>query len=322
MSQVSALSNQLESHIAELCRLERHPQSPGYFRAQDYLADSIQSLGYSVQRHEFWDRPSGLCCNIYAESQESTGPHILIGAHYDGLERSGPAADDNASAVAVVLELMRILKGQPNLSFVFFDVEENYGWGALHGSKQFARFYPKPLSAVVVLDLVGGSLFPQMEPTYFQFGNAMPAFESDTLEFWHLPIEFLEPLGGWGARSDYRAFRAKGLPYTFVSSGTPWYYHSKDDSPERLSLSKMQALTDALASRLRKGLNPKLEQASWQNLSDLLIRLQAHPELRHEFFDKLKIKQTPSRWDIVRLYSIVLPRLKKLKSGLWADCSH
>jgi len=310
----------LQSHINELCSADRAPGSKGYFRAQEYLEDQIAQLGFTPQRHEFWDRPAGLCRNIYAESSVSNAPHILIGAHYDGLARSGPAADDNASAVAVVLELMKALQSKANFTFTFFDVEENYGWGALHGSKQFAKFYNRPLSAVIILDLVGGALIPLMESTYFQFGPALPQLQSEKLEFWHLPIKFLEPLGGLGARSDYAAFRKRGIPYTFISSGTPWYYHTQDDSPERLSMEKMAGLTEALLRALEIGTVLNSDHSSWNEFPVLMDRLQAHPELKHQFLDKLKLKEKPSRLDIVRMYALVLPRLKKHKSSLWDGC--
>ena len=62
---------------------------------------------------------------------------LLIGAHYDGPIKS-PGADDNASAVAALLELCRAFKKNPpkrSVWMVAFDQEE---WGML-GSKALSK---------------------------------------------------------------------------------------------------------------------------------------------------------------------------------------
>jgi Zn-dependent M28 family amino/carboxypeptidase len=62
---------------------------------------------------------------------------ILIGAHYDGVPGS-PGADDNASGVAVLLELARFFYANPAkhpLQLIAFDLEE-YG---LVGSEIYAK---------------------------------------------------------------------------------------------------------------------------------------------------------------------------------------
>ncbi|MBU4371316.1 MAG: M28 family peptidase, partial [Proteobacteria bacterium] len=50
----------------------------------------------------------------------------VIGAHYDTVAGT-PGADDNASAVAILLEMCRLLKGyspERTLKLVFFTLEE------------------------------------------------------------------------------------------------------------------------------------------------------------------------------------------------------
>lgn len=48
---------------------------------------------------------------------------VIIGAHYDSVPNS-PAADDNASAVAVMLACAKELKDEKNICFVAFNCEE------------------------------------------------------------------------------------------------------------------------------------------------------------------------------------------------------
>lgn len=66
--------------------------------------------------------------NIVAEVRGTEFPEkiILIGAHYDTIEGT-PGADDNASAVAGLLELHRLISGTPakrTIRFVAFTLEE------------------------------------------------------------------------------------------------------------------------------------------------------------------------------------------------------
>jgi aminopeptidase YwaD len=70
-------------------------------------------------------------------------PWLLVGAHYDGPPRS-PGADDNASGVAVLLEVARTLQELPlrrTMQVVAFTLEENQGpWGPSRiGSRVFVK---------------------------------------------------------------------------------------------------------------------------------------------------------------------------------------
>jgi len=61
---------------------------------------------------------------------------LIVGAHYDGVS-SGPGADDNASGVAAMLEVARVLSAQPlqaSVDFAAFSFEE----AGLVGSSQMA----------------------------------------------------------------------------------------------------------------------------------------------------------------------------------------
>lgn len=91
--------------------------------ARTYIAESLTAAGWTSQEQPFED---GI--NIVAE-RTGTDPEsgtILLGAHYDSVARS-PGADDNASGVATLLEIARLLGPEPTprtLKLVFFDLEE------------------------------------------------------------------------------------------------------------------------------------------------------------------------------------------------------
>jgi hypothetical protein len=78
---------------------------------------------------------------------------ILIGAHYDSVPKT-PGADDNASAVAVMLAVARYVGARSDVAFVAFNGEE-YG---LLGSHEFVGTMSgdmKRLEQVHVLEMVG-----------------------------------------------------------------------------------------------------------------------------------------------------------------------
>lgn len=120
-------------------------------QARAYLRDTLSQLGWkpTLQRFE-----QGV--NVLAE-RPGTDPKagkILVAAHYDSVPGS-PGADDNASGVAVVLEVARLLR-QPtarSLQVAFFDREER----GLLGSRAFAGEDRRllGLKGVIVLDMVG-----------------------------------------------------------------------------------------------------------------------------------------------------------------------
>jgi len=103
-------------------------------QAADYIHASLQSLSYKVEPHLFIDGGREFQ-NIIATRLGVRHPdkRVLIVAHYDTVENS-PGADDNASGVAVLLELARVL--QPvefdrTVQFVAVNLEEQQREGSL-----------------------------------------------------------------------------------------------------------------------------------------------------------------------------------------------
>ena len=143
-------SKQLFRHIKAL-NFKRYTQAERD-RARDYLTQSLKKLGWSPTLQPF---EGGV--NIIAQRQ-GTAPEagaILVAAHYDTVPGS-PGADDNASGVAVVLEVARLFGSRPTprtLQLAFFDQEEL----GLRGSIAFAanKAHLENLRGVIVMDMVG-----------------------------------------------------------------------------------------------------------------------------------------------------------------------
>jgi CubicO group peptidase (beta-lactamase class C family) len=203
--------------------------------------------------------------------------YVLVGAHYDHLGKRGkvyfPGADDNASGVATTLALAAHFakkKGKfPfHMVFVFFDAEEK----GLIGSRRFVAHEVIPTQKIrfaLIFDLVGGNFLPWRKGDIFVLGSEYSPPLEQMLEevkkdfakepFRIVPLGnyILEPFGPSLARSDYMSFRAKKVPYLFVSSATPWYYHRPTDQPDRLDYAKMARVVRLSAKMLEGVLNRK-----------------------------------------------------------------
>ncbi len=115
----------LYTHILSLEGI-RHPiSSPqGLLLAKNYINKELTSYGYNVKEEEFLvEELSDPFSNVIAYNNNPSDPEVLITSHYDTVINT-PGADDNASAVAIMLESARILKDQGNFKFISFTLEE------------------------------------------------------------------------------------------------------------------------------------------------------------------------------------------------------
>jgi hypothetical protein len=192
---------------------------------------------------------------------------IVLGAHLDhlgGTQAGGfyPGADDNASGVAVVLEVAAALQRNRKLLrrpvvVVFFGAEEI----GLIGSKRFVRDGPiahARIAAMVNIDMIGRPLMDQTKLRLLKnllkidssngigvIGTAgRPLFARSVEEF---TAKFgLKPYGTQAAlapiikqlsrnRSDHSPFERVGIPTLFFSSGESDDYHQPGDTIDKLS---------------------------------------------------------------------------------------
>lgn len=87
---------------------------------------------------------------------EKTGGTFVLGAHYDTVEGT-PGADDNASAVAALLEIARCLQPVPlksSLIFAGFTLEEHGFVGSRYFVQQ-ARQSNLPIRGMISMEMVG-----------------------------------------------------------------------------------------------------------------------------------------------------------------------
>ena len=108
---------------------EKHPlYSPEKLEeCADYILSELKSYGLATDVHEFKvDGFDYTFRNVEGFIGEGDGPELLIVSHYDTV-RHAPGANDNGSAIAVMLEAARILVKaglMGNVRFVSFNLEE------------------------------------------------------------------------------------------------------------------------------------------------------------------------------------------------------
>ncbi|MFC4533098.1 M28 family metallopeptidase [Sphaerisporangium dianthi] len=162
--------------------------------------------------------------NVYARlpntGRRTSGvPRVLLTAHFDGVgddpQRRLPAAADNASGVAAVLEAARVLSsglGAPvDLSVAFLDAEEAGAWGSAHHA-------PHVPPDTVVINLDGAAQLHQTASV--EAGG--PA---------HALLAILDqagrltglPLRAGSMASDNRRYAAAGLAAVGIGMGMPGY---------------------------------------------------------------------------------------------------
>jgi acetylornithine deacetylase/succinyl-diaminopimelate desuccinylase-like protein len=128
--ELDILRDALREHINALA-VDIGPRTPSIpdslVRAANYIHSVFEDAGLSVreQDYEYYDQ---LVTNLLGTVPATAGAsaYYVVGAHYDTVP-STPGADDNASAIAVLLELARSLR-QARLNapilFAAFTLEE------------------------------------------------------------------------------------------------------------------------------------------------------------------------------------------------------
>jgi len=244
--------------------------------AADYIRSSFEDIGLEVEFQEFLVGAVPVW-NVIAESpgDGDCDEWYLFGAHYDSEnmdanslaeaeELPAPGADDDASGVAVVMEVARIIStvgtSHP-VKFVAFGAEE-YGYdntGGLKGSEYFVdRETEEGVNYIgtAVIDMVGyrsgyvneAVLVTNEDEHGFAIACAQ-AVEDMGID---LDLETLNDADI--VYSDHASFWSAGIPsmlvieefnpITYVPVNP--YYHTAQDTADRLSVDQMTAVAQML----------------------------------------------------------------------------
>lgn len=258
---------------------ERHPDSStGALRdTADYLRIQFTSLGFTTDSHEF-EALGGIYENVIAttpQHTDSSAAPLIIAAHYDTVSGS-PGADDNASALAVLLDVARRVANvsfQRPIRFIAFCLEEEN----LLGSRAYAAHLTATQQSIlgaIVLECVGyardeeGSQkippgVPVAVPTVGNFLAVIGNQDSRALTMAmeramrpHLPVvPLVVPDNGEllpdTRRSDHTSFWEQGLPAVMLTDTANFrnpHYHQPTDTLETLNLDFMASVADAVTA--------------------------------------------------------------------------
>jgi hypothetical protein len=262
---------ELKAHVCRLASPEfRGRRGPGAARASQHIAELFKRTGLAPAFGDsyFQDipwlltngsegRPTFVGRNVGAVLPGSDpvlkDEWIVLSAHFDHLGQSGdtlfPGADDNASGVAMLVEVAEafaLQKHRPKrtILFVAFDLEEQ----GLQGSMHFAAHPPRPfgkLKAFLTADLIGRSMANIMTETVYVLGSevspqlrrAVGDTKADGLTVARLGADLV------GTRSDYGPFRDRKVPFLFFTTGVHPDYHKPTDLPDRVDFEKLARIS-------------------------------------------------------------------------------
>lgn len=265
------------------------PPLPGL--SQDYLREVVGSLSFprvfgtpenahaeEIVAGEF-QKLLGSCFlvgnarNLCSGRPESA--RILIGAHYDSVPNT-PGADDNASAVAIMLAVARALGPRNDILYVAFNGEECGLVGSLEFVEQLAS-QMKRLEQVHVLEMVGyrdrrpnsqKNPIPLLQaPTTGDFlalvGNQADLIDDLIRQAGRievpvvglalpegLPLDMIRQVSPHLLRSDHAGFWERNLPavmWTDTSEFRNPHYHQPTDTPDTLDYEFMAEIARLLA---------------------------------------------------------------------------
>ncbi|MGW6663694.1 M28 family peptidase [Peribacillus sp. NPDC055009] len=173
---------------------------------------------------------------------------IYITGHHDSVA-GAPGANDDASGTSVTLELARVLKNLPTdteIRFVTFGAEEN----GLLGSQHYVSNLPdddiKRTIANFNLDMVGskdaGDLVILTNDGEMNLVTELAQASSTRLNGEPTPY-------GQGGRSDHVSFAEAGIPAAlFIHSPSEPWYHTPDDTIDKLSKEKLQDVAEIVGT--------------------------------------------------------------------------
>jgi hypothetical protein len=275
---LAALERHLRQHVENLARTPRAPGSAEHRRAARYVADHFTRAGFVVEESPFNEAGfSGTNLLTRPLPERSGSALVIVGAHYDSLPDT-PGADDNASAVAALLELASWIGPQlasdpalaNRLQLAAYDLEE---WGLI-GSFVHSREFQRsgvPLRGMISLEMLGYTdhrphsqgLPPQLAPRYPHVGNFIGLCANDdsmsllqvvtqamkTIQ--GLPVECLAVPGKGELLpevrlSDHNSFWDRDYPALMITDTSFFrnpHYHQRSDTPETLDYSFLARVT-------------------------------------------------------------------------------
>ena len=255
-------------------------------KTRNYLSDQLKSYGLKVTTDEFQaTTPVGerKIVNVIAELPGESPDVILVSSHYDTKlfkEFKFVGANDAGSSTGALLEIARVLapKQKPRLTywFVFFDGEEAFcrEWDDCHnpnpadpknplpdntyGSRHFVaqlleRNELKRVNATILLDIVG---YKNLRLGRDEMSTAwLQDIVWQTAKQIGYGAQFIDARESVGD-DDHAPFLRAGLDaLDIIQLSTYPYWHTKDDTLDKISAKSLKIVGDTVIVSL-----PKIEE--------------------------------------------------------------
>ncbi len=278
----AALGQRLRSHVIALARTPRAPGSPAHRQAGEYVRKHLEEAGCVVEEASFHE--SGFRGTNWLTRpipDDPALPLFIVGAHYDSVPAS-PGADDNASAVAALLELAAWIRPQldqagsaARLQLAAYDLEEYGLIGSFLHSRDVQRA-AVPLRGMLSLEMLAytdarpgsqrlpphlAALYPDVANFIAVCGNeASQELVRTVTEAMRgvpgLPVEFIAVPGNGEALaetrlSDHSSFWDRGFPALMITDTSFFrnpHYHRASDTPETLDYRFLAKVTEGVGA--------------------------------------------------------------------------
>ena len=166
-----------------------------------------------------------------------------------------PGANDNTSGSACMLELARVLSGRKSkrgFEFISSTAEDGATLGAYLYCQQHKQELQRNMKALIDIDMISvGGQIKQIEKGLWP--DSDPIFATDWLM--DMVDEVAEDLGyyfgrmdaAWGVAESAR-FLEIGVPSTWFWAPDDPYYHSTEDSPDKINPNSLKSVMDVSAA--------------------------------------------------------------------------
>ncbi len=246
--------------------------------AADFIQLSFEQAGYEVKRQSY-EVAGRTCYNIEVEISGNVKANeiVIVGAHYDTVFDC-PGANDNASGVAALLALARAFSGKEisrSLRFVAFVNEEPpFFQSGMMGSMVYAkrcRERCEKIVAMLSLETIGyyseqpnsqhypfpvGFFYPSTGNFIAFVGNiSSRGLVRKVVESFRHQVQFPSEGGAWPGIitgvgwSDHWSFWQVGYPAIMITDTALFrypYYHSAQDTPDRIRYDHLTRVVDGL----------------------------------------------------------------------------
>jgi hypothetical protein len=289
---LSPLGNQLKNHVLVLAETigERAAYQPqAQLKARDYIGNQFIEMGFKPRYLEYqakgmyYVKDGAPFYNVevtLSSAENQDDGIIVVGAHYDTAPGTR-GADDNASGVAVLIELARIFKinnQKREIRLVAFGTEEPPAFGTQNmGSFHYAQKLKNEnikVKGMISLEMLGyynpkkgSQLYPPFLHLFFpNHGNFIAlvsnfssrsflkslSYKWDKNSF-PLVTATLPTVFSGITLSDQLNFWDAGFPAVMLTDTSFFrnpHYHQETDTPEKLNYENMALITKTLADVL------------------------------------------------------------------------